>query len=66
MSRYCRQWRRDTDRNPAIAWLLMPLASTDTRCRIVIAAAVAYAALFAVLLVQAMNGHPLVPMVVSR
>jgi hypothetical protein len=51
---------------PAIAWLLMPLVSTDTRRRIVIAAAVAYAALFAVLLGQAMNGHPLVPMMVSR
>ena len=51
---------------PALAWLLLPVASMETRRRIVMAAGIAYAALFAVLLIQAMNGHPLVPMMVAR
>ena len=48
---------------PALAWLLIPVGSVDARRRAVIGMAAAYAALFAVLLFQAMNGHPLVPMV---
>ena len=51
---------------PALAWLLLPVASMDARRRIVMAAGIAYAALFAVLLIQAMNGHPLVPMMAAR
>jgi hypothetical protein len=51
---------------PALAWLLTPIASMSTRRRIVIAGGIAYAALFAVLLIQAMNGHPLVPMMVAQ
>jgi hypothetical protein len=51
---------------PAVAWLLMPIASADTRRRAVLAAAAVYTALFAILLVQALNGHPLVPMMGAR
>jgi hypothetical protein len=51
---------------PIIAWLLTPIGSMVGRRRLVIAAAAAYAVLFAVLLVQALHGHPLVPMMVSR
>jgi hypothetical protein len=51
---------------PAFAWLLTPVASMVWRRRLVLAAAAAYAMLFAALLVQALNGHPLVPMMVSR
>lgn len=51
---------------PAIVLLLVPIASLAARRRIVVAVAVAYAALFAVLLIQALNGHPLVPMMAAR
>jgi len=51
---------------PALAWLLTPVGSIAGRRRLVFAAAAVYAALFAALLVQALNGHPLVPMMVSR
>ena len=51
---------------PALAWLLVPVASADNRRRAVLAAAAAYSALFAILLVQALNGHPLIPMMVAR
>src|SRR4051812_34012346 len=51
---------------PAIAWLLTPVASPTRRRRAVIALSIAYFALFAVLLIQALNGHPLVPMMVAR
>src|SRR3954470_10990218 len=48
---------------PAIAWLL-PIASPTRRRRAVIAMSAGYFALFAILLIQALNGHPLVPMAV--
>ena len=51
---------------PAIAWLLLPIATMANRRRVVIAAGAGYAALFAVLLIQALNGQPLIPMMVSR
>ncbi len=51
---------------PAVALLLAPFTSIVVRRRAVLAAAAAYTVLFAVLLVQALNGHPLVPMMVSR
>ena len=51
---------------PAMALLLAPIASAVTRRRAVLAASAAYAVVFAILLVQALNGHPLVPMMVSR
>ncbi|MCU1385829.1 MAG: hypothetical protein JWL71_4526 [Acidobacteria bacterium] len=51
---------------PAIAWLLLPIGSAAARKRAVIAAAGMYAALFAALLIQALNGHPLIPMIGSR
>jgi hypothetical protein len=51
---------------PAFAWLLIPIASVDTRRRAVLAAAAVYTALFAILLVQALNGHPLIPMMGAR
>jgi hypothetical protein len=51
---------------PLIAWLLTPIASMAARRRAVIAAGVAYAGVFVLLLIQALNGHPLVPMMVSR
>jgi hypothetical protein len=51
---------------PAIALLLTPIASTAARRRTVIAVAAAYTMLFAVLLVQALSGHPLLPLMVSR
>ena len=51
---------------PVIAWLLTPVGSMAGRRRLVFAAAAVYAVLFAALLVQALNGHPLVPMMVSR
>ena len=51
---------------PALAWLLTPIASIASRRRILIAAGAGYAALFAVLLIQALHGHPLIPMMVSR
>jgi hypothetical protein len=51
---------------PAIAWLLIPIASMEARRRAVLAAAAVYTALFAILLVQALNGHPLIPMMVAR
>ena len=51
---------------PALAWLLIPIASMEARRRTVLAAAAAYTALFAFLLVQALNGHPLIPMMVAR
>jgi hypothetical protein len=51
---------------PALAWLLTPIASMTARRRIVIAAGAGYAALFTVLLLQALHGHPLIPMMVSR
>ena len=51
---------------PAVALLLAPFTSIVARRRAVLAAAAAYAGLFVVLLVQALNGHPLVPMMVSR
>ena len=51
---------------PAIALLLAPFASAIPRRRAVLLAASVYAAVFALLLVQALNGHPLVPTLVSR
>ena len=51
---------------PAVAWLLTPIGSLAIRRRAVLAAAAAYAVLYIVLLVQALNGHPLVPLMVSR
>lgn len=51
---------------PAIALLFAPFASAGARRRAVLAASAAYAALFVILLVQALNGHPLVPLMVSR
>ena len=51
---------------PAIALLLAPFASAIPRRRAVLLAAAGYAAVFALLLVQALNGHPLVPTMVSR
>ena len=51
---------------PAVALLLAPLVSAVTRRRAVLAAAAAYAGLFVALLVQALHGHPLAPMLVSR
>ena len=51
---------------PAIALLLAPFASAIPRRRAVLLAASVYAAVFALLLVQALNGHPLVPTMVSR
>jgi len=51
---------------PALAWLLIPIASMEARRRTVLAAAAVYTALFAILLVQALNGHPLIPMMVTR
>jgi hypothetical protein len=51
---------------PALAWLLMPIASMENRRRIVLAAGTAYAALFAILLTQALNGHPLLPLMAPR
>lgn len=51
---------------PLTAWLLGLAAPAGWHRRIAFAAAAAYYALFAILLVQALNGHPLVPMMVSR
>jgi hypothetical protein len=51
---------------PALAWLLTPVASTVARRRAVLVATAAYGAVFVALLVQALLGHPLVPMMVSR
>lgn len=51
---------------PAFAWLLTPIASIAVRRRAVFAAAAGYVVLFAVLLAQALNGHPLIPLMVSR
>jgi hypothetical protein len=51
---------------PALAWLLTPIASPARRRRAVIAMSAGYFALFAILLIQALNGHPLVPMMVAR
>ena len=51
---------------PVVALLLASFASATARRRAVLAASAAYAALFVILLVQALNGHPLVPMMVSR
>jgi hypothetical protein len=51
---------------PALAWILIPIASLDARRRAVLAAAALYTALFAILLVQALKGHPLIPMMVTR
>ena len=51
---------------PAIALLLAPFASAIPRRRAVLLAAAVYAAVFTLLLVQALNGHPLVPTMVSR
>src|SRR3954452_1240797 len=47
---------------PFVAWLLTPIASMAVRRRAIIAAAAGYAAVFVLLLLQALNGHPLVPM----
>jgi len=43
---------------PAIAWLIGPLGSAVRRRRAVFVAAAVYGALFAILLVQALNGQP--------
>jgi hypothetical protein len=51
---------------PVIAWLLTPIASPARRRRAIFAISAAYFALFAVLLIEALNGHPLIPMMVSR
>jgi len=51
---------------PALAWLMMPIASMAARRRAVLAAAAAYTTLFVFLLVQALNGHPFIPMMVAR
>jgi hypothetical protein len=51
---------------PLFAWMIGPFGSTPDRRRAVFAAAAAYVALFAILLVQALNGHPVLSMMVSR
>lgn len=51
---------------PALAWLLTPLLPPPARRRAVLAAAAAYVAIFGLLVMQALNGHPLIPMMVSR
>jgi hypothetical protein len=51
---------------PAIAWLLTPIVPVARRRGAVIAVSAGYFALFAILLIQALNGHPLVPLTLSR
>jgi hypothetical protein len=51
---------------PAIAWAIGLVASGAGRRPAVFVAAAGYYALFAILLAQALAGHPLVPMMVSR
>ena len=51
---------------PTIALLLAPIATTVNRRRAVLAAAAAYALLFTALLLQALNGLPLLSMTVTR
>jgi hypothetical protein len=51
---------------PAIAWAIGLVAAGAGRRLAVFAAAAGYYALFAMLLAQALAGHPLVPLMVSR
>jgi len=53
---------------PALAWAVGPLGSSVRRRRAVFVASAAYAALFVILLAQALNGQPLLalPMMVAR
>jgi hypothetical protein len=51
---------------PAVAWSIGLFASGASRCLAVFVAAAGYYALFAILLAQALAGHPMVPMTVSR
>jgi hypothetical protein len=51
---------------PAIAWAIGLVAAGAWRRLAVFAAAAGYYALFAILLAQALAGHPLVPMMASR
>ena len=51
---------------PLTVWLLGRATPSGRRRAAAFAAAAAYYALFAGLLIQALNGHPLVPMMVSR
>jgi hypothetical protein len=51
---------------PLSAWLLGLAGSAAWKRRAPFVAAAGYYALFAILLVQALGGHPLVPMMVSR
>jgi len=51
---------------PAAAWLLGLSVSAGWRRRAIFVTAAAYYALFAYLLIQALSGRPLVPMMVSR
>jgi len=51
---------------PAIAWAIGLVAAGAGRRVAVFVAAAGYYALFAILLAQALAGHPLVPMMVSR
>ena len=51
---------------PLTAWLLGSLVPAGRRRGAVLVTAAGYYALFAILLVQALGGHPLVPMMVSR
>jgi hypothetical protein len=51
---------------PLLAWLIGAGGSAAWKRRAPVIAAAGYYALFAVLLLQALNGHPLVPLMVSR
>jgi hypothetical protein len=51
---------------PAVAWSIGLFASGASRRLAVFVAAAGYYALFAILLAQALAGHPMVPMTVSR
>lgn len=51
---------------PAVALLLVPIAAEAARRRTVFALAAAYAALYGVLLAQALGGHPVLWTAVSR
>jgi hypothetical protein len=51
---------------PLTAWLLGLLVPTAWQRRAAFAAAAGYYALFVILLVEALGGHPVVPMMVAR
>jgi hypothetical protein len=51
---------------PLFAWMIGPFGSAPNRRRAVLGAAAAYVALFAILLIQALNGHPVLSIMVSR